>query len=134
MKIITLDDMEERARAFRKWFIGHEHTHVYTAKDAIEKMKNERFDLVMLDHDLAEEHYLIQSEGLSETWQPGMTKYSPGTGMDVVDFMVKKESPMAKTVIVHSYNPVRAPEMFRKLDDAGFIVHRLPFGRNPIGD
>lgn len=137
MRILTLDDMETRADAFRKWFIGHEHIHVYTAKDAIRELGGPAFDLVMLDHDLAEEHYLELSEGLHETRQPGMPEYSPGTGMDVVDFLVQQARGGAPNlphkVIVHSYNSARAPLMRSILKDLGIIAYRIPFGTNPLG-
>jgi len=133
MRILTLDDMQIRQDEFRKWFIGTEHIAVATAKEAIDALGGPAFDLVCLDHDLAEEHYLELSEGMSEMAIPGSKiEYSPGTGMDVVDFLVqqaKADAPnVPRYVVVHSYNPGRAAEMVRRLYEAGYQVMRMPFG------
>ena len=134
MRILTLDDMESRQSQFRKWFIGHTHDEAFDAKVAIGLLENFDYDLVMLDHDLAEEHYLVMSEGLHETRQPGQPEYSPGTGMDVADFIVSMPvERRPKVAIVHSYNPGRAVEMYQRLREAGMKVHRIPFGKNPLG-
>lgn len=137
MRILTLDDMEVRAEQFRRWFAGHEHIHAYTAREAIEALRvSPSFDLIMLDHDLAEEHYLTLSGGLHETRQPGMPEYSPGTGMDVVDYLVLMArdgaANLPKRAIIHSFNSARAPLMRSILKDLGIISYRVPFGNNPL--
>jgi hypothetical protein len=66
VKVLFLDDMHIRHDTAKRWFEGHELVHVYTAPDAIAKLKETKFDLVCLDHDLAEEHYLTLSEGVSQ--------------------------------------------------------------------
>lgn len=131
VRVLTLDDMEIRQHAFRRWFLTHEHECVYTAPEAIRLLGGPAYDIVMLDHDLAEEHYLTVSEGLSEVVLPGEPTYSPGTGMDVVDFIVaqkRADAPNApKLVIVHSWNPTRSIEMVARLRDAGVPVWKIPF-------
>jgi hypothetical protein len=66
VRILTLDDMETRQRIFGIWYAGFEHYKAYTADEAKNLLVGDRFDLVCLDHDLTEEHYLTLSEGLSE--------------------------------------------------------------------
>jgi hypothetical protein len=134
MRILSLDDMESRQSQFRRWFAGHTHDEAFDAKVAIGLLENFDYDLVMLDHDLAEEHYLIESEGLHETRQPGQPEYTPGTGMDVVDYIVKMPiERRPKTVVVHSYNFGRSVEMYVRLNESGIRVYRIPFGNNPLG-
>src|SRR5689334_19670090 len=53
MKILFLDDMEERHRLFKIRNIGRDVTHVYNAKEAIEALNSTKFDVVSLDHDLS---------------------------------------------------------------------------------
>ena len=128
MRVLTLDDMEIRQAAFRRWFLTHTHDEAKDAPSAINLLEHFDYDLVMLDHDLAEEHYLTVSEGLSEVARPGDPVYSPGTGMDVVDYIVSM--PFArkpKRVIVHSWNPTRSFEMVRRLQDADVKVWKIPF-------
>lgn len=130
MRVLTLDDMEIRQNFFRRWFREHEHHVALDAPTAIVLLDcsgrlEPVFDLVMLDHDLAEEHYLTASEGLSETGDDG---YAPGTGMDVVDHIVKMPvEQRPKRVVVHSWNPTRSVEMFNRLRDAGIAVWKIPF-------
>lgn len=127
MRILTLDDMETRALTFRQWFAGHEHVHVYTSQDAIRELGGPAFDLIMLDHDLADEHYE----------RMGMSTYGPGTGMDVVDFLVRQAragaTNLPRKAIIHSYNSARAPLMRSILKDLGIIAYNVPFGKNPLG-
>lgn len=133
MRILTLDDMQTRQDAFARWFIGHTHDFAMDAPSAIKLLDSFDYDLVMLDHDLAEEHYLTMSEGMSEERQPGAPEYSPGTGMDVVDFIINMPAERRPhTVIVHSYNTPRAIEMRSKLKDVGIVAYRVPFGSNPL--
>ena len=147
MRVLTLDDCHARQRYFRWWFQGHDHTEVYTAKEALDRLGEGQWDLVMLDHDLAEEHYLALSEGLNEgpVHKPdcrrhpcdcGASDYKKlaGTGMDVVDHIVSMpRERWPKLVIVHSMNPVRSLEMVRRLADAGVVVMKRVFDvHNPV--
>lgn len=119
MRVLTLDDMELRQAAFRRWFIGCDLLQVFTSQAAIDALRTKGFfDLVMLDHDLAEEHYLTF----------GDEKYSPGTGMDVVDFIITMPADQRpKQVVIHSQNVPRSEEMLARLIEARVRSMRLPF-------
>ncbi len=54
MRILFLDDMKIRHDIFVENATGHQVAHVYDAGTAIDAMSRERFDMVYLDHDLAE--------------------------------------------------------------------------------
>jgi CheY-like chemotaxis protein len=129
MRVLTLDDMETRHYYFRRWFAGFDLVETYTAKEAITALDNGgRFDLVMLDHDLAESHYLTLSEGLSEEQLPGMDEYEPGTGLDVarhIATMPKEKQP--GQVVVHSWNPGGSAAMHETIYRAGIRVARKRF-------
>lgn len=129
MKILFLDDMEIRHSAFTRNHIGHDIRQAFTAQEAIRMINANDFDVVFLDHDLAEEHYLKMSEGLSE--EPTNDGYAHGTGMDVVDHIIQMEpEDRPKHVIVHSMNGVRGTEMTKRLKEAGiWCIHR-PFNPN----
>ena len=80
----------------------------------------ERVALVSLDHDL----------GLPG--ERGGSPFDPGTGMDVVKILERREASFP--VIVHSSNPVAAERMMFGLVDAGWNAFRLPpFGDDWIG-
>jgi CheY-like chemotaxis protein len=112
MRVLFLDDKQERHDAFRRNTIGHDVLFVFTASEAIKALETgPRFDQARLDHDLAEEHYL----------QFEASEYAPGTGMDVVDHILKMApEKRPKKVIVHSFNEPRSREMILRLRDAGF--------------
>ena len=140
MKILFLDDMEIRHKAFARAAIGHEVIAVKTAQEAIQALREEpRFDYVSLDHDLSEEHYETMKTSLSEACAsvdcpisssphvrqlgcPG-TNYTPGTGMDVVDYIVSTmpKEKLPRRVVVHSFNP-RAEEMVARLRDSSLVA------------
>ena len=139
MRILFLDDMKTRHDAVIRWFgdkPGVELVRVFTAPEAIARLSEGHFDVVFLDHDLAEEHYLTLSEGLSEDRVAGEAEYMCGTGMDVVDWLIANPIvpgdgviPDARhsNIIVHSWNPSRAPEMFNRLKGAGFNAYKIQF-------
>jgi CheY-like chemotaxis protein len=117
VKVLFLDDMKTRHDAFRRKMIGHDVTHVHTAREAIEALDKAIYDVAHLDHDLSDEHYE----------QDEYVGFSPGTGMDVVDHLVKMsmdQRPLA--VIVHTFNE-RGREMLARLLDAGIAARWIRF-------
>lgn len=128
MKILFLDDMQQRHDTFRRNHIGSDVLHAYTAEEANRSLDNQVWDVASLDHDLCEEHYLTMSEGQSEDVIPGHKAYSPGTGMDVVDHIVAMPpEKRPRAVIVHSMNVVRSQEMVARLRDAGIRTAWMKF-------
>jgi len=109
MNILILDDMEERHDAFREKFKNIECNiiHVTTAKECIEALKNNTFDLICLDHDLGGKE----------------------TGHEVSKWIAdnKNTHPMDKTkIIIHSYNPVGAIYIFQELRDVNIYSYIKP--------
>ena len=106
--ILILDDDQDRLVAFKRILSrqGDDLTMVSTATDAISMLKLYVYPIVFLDYDLD----LQQSLDIKET----------GTGMDVVDWIVKNKAQFQRThFIVHSLNPVYGPLMYTTLKTAG---------------
>jgi CheY-like chemotaxis protein len=116
MRILVLDDMEERHKAFGRWYDGdHTVVHVWTAPRACRLLTSEkRFDVAFLDHDLRPEHYYSYLAGA------GDEPTDHGTGMQVVNEIVKLPSELRPVqAVVHSWNTDRAHEMVQRLRDVG---------------
>jgi len=80
-------------------------THARTPEEAIEALEKTVFDEVTLDHDL----------GMAYDPYPREM-----TGMQVVNHIVQMDpEKRPREVLVHSANIIRAPEMVRRLRDAG---------------
>lgn len=82
-------------------------THCLSVKDGIEKIKNEHFDLIMIDHDLG----------------------GKSTTLPFVDFLDENsdENLLNSVFIIHSLNPVGAENIEKLLRKKFRNVFRLPF-------
>jgi CheY-like chemotaxis protein len=125
MKILFLDDDESRHYYFNKIYMDRisnnrelvcEYKMVWDAKACIEALEtNPAFDLVYLDHDLGNQHYVdINLEN---------------TGSEVARFIVNKldKEKYPKAVIIHSWNTVGATNMEQLIKSVGILVIRQPF-------
>lgn len=112
MKILFLDDDEQRHDAFRRESIGHDVRHVRTVEQAIKALREHGpYDVASLDHDLGREHYAS----------------GPGHGYDVAVFLEEHTALCPPTVIVHSYNPNGARRMLAALQRTGCRSAWIPF-------
>ncbi len=106
--ILALDDDPARHALFTTSFGVY--GRVETAFDAIEALKKQRWDVVLLDYDLDQ-----------------FGAIDPGTGEDVVDWVVDHAARFRKfgtLFIVHSHNWVFGPVMTTKLQRAGLKAVR----------
>lgn len=101
MKILILEDSAERMEFFYKKFEDSEIRHVEHAKDAIEALENNQYDIIFLDHDLG---------GTQMNYDP------KDCGTLVAEYL--SENPVDSKIIIHSFNPVAANRMIN-------ILHRL---------
>jgi CheY-like chemotaxis protein len=112
MKILVLEDNEERIKWFkRKLEPFCDLTMFSNAELAIEKIKEEKFDVIFLDHDLGGKVYVDSNE--------------PNTGYQVAKIIpntINKDS----YIIIHSLNPVGIQNMMNELN--GMNVIRMHFG------
>ena len=108
MKILILEDNFERQEQFRKNLSGHNIEITDSSKVAIEKLTNEKYQLLFLDHDLG-----------------GLVGVESGenTGYEVAEFLKFNNQHMPQNIIVHSLNVPGAQNIIAALPNA---VH-IPF-------
>jgi hypothetical protein len=71
-------------------------------------------------------HLLSLDHDLGPSRERNGERFEPGTGMQVVDFLVSQRPTFP--VIVHSSNPIDTPLMRSRLEEAGWTVYRVvPF-------
>ncbi len=101
MKILILEDDPERHKAFRKWLLRDAVTIVETTSACIQKLTDESWDILFLDHDLG-----------GETMVPS----DAGTGYEVAQWLTHNPDHLPFTqIILHSYNPVGRENMYQVL-------------------
>ena len=115
--ILVLDDDEHREATMMKVLAGRfdQFKHVFfdNAPETIAWLKENLKDVVLicLDHDLGPNRQL------------GDGQFDPGTGRDVVDYLVS-QTPYCP-VIVHTTNSWAAPGMEMALKEAGWKCSRV---------
>ena len=58
MRILLLEDSQERVKWFVKQLIGNVIDFAYTSDQANKFLLENEYDVIFLDHDLDEEHYV----------------------------------------------------------------------------
>lgn len=91
MRILFLDDSHDRVSDFMPNCRNHQVDFAYNAKDALEYLQNNTYDIVYLDHDLS----INQSDGYYD---------NEDTGYDVARKMRYMEHLHGCTVFVHTMN------------------------------
>lgn len=109
MKILFLDDNENRHAKFRQQSIGCSIDHVYTAAEAIEKIDDEdiTYDIIFLDHDL---NWQTENQ-LNEDEEDGRT---------VARHLATVDRYKDSIVIIHSLNNQGGMLMKGILEDGGY--------------
>lgn len=117
MKILFLDDSSQRHSIFKQNAIGCSVDHVYTAKEAIEKLNNPdiHYDTIFLDHDLNEE----KENQLNDNEEDGRM---------VAKFLSEIDRYSNSLIIIHSLNSPASLIMSSILQNKGFnSVYCVPF-------
>lgn len=119
MKLLILDDDENRHKGFRNKFFEHDRVHVHSAKECIKQLdENGPWDYVFLDHDLSHVHY----EAWYDMVKRGHTEIKvEGTGMDVAEWLEKNPKKKPANIIIHSLNKPGADNMMRALPEAKHV-------------
>ena len=112
MKILILEDNEERHKKFLEALKSHEVVIVETSQEAIKYLKEEKWDVAFLDHDLGGQANV--SSG-------------PGTGYEVAVWLSENVDRMPTQVYIHSMNPVGSQKMKFALPDAIVSPVRILF-------
>ena len=108
MKILVLEDNLERQQQFRNNLIGHNVTITDSSKMAIEKLTNEKWEILFCDHDLGNQVNVTSGDN---------------TGYEVAKCLENNKQHMPTNIIVHSLNTVGAKNIIAALPNA---VH-IPF-------
>jgi CheY-like chemotaxis protein len=126
LKVFILEDDPERIRRFRESLLG---AHIVdNVTDAIEALKNNNFDTLLLDHDLGGEIFVP------------MGNQNTGSGLArwMSDNVDKYPQHIDAQIIIHSYNPGGSDNMLSTLLTAGYTcVSKIPFYKlfqGPLGD
>ena len=113
MKILILEDNQERIKYFKRIYKNCELTIctvLYSAKKSVEQ---EEFDVLFLDHDICENNF----EGIE----------LEETGYDFVKFLVEHSLQKHAVIYIHSMNPSGANLMLNLLKDNNYEVQWIPF-------
>lgn len=100
MKILILDDQEQRHKHFKKELCFHTLCHVYTSKECIKKLSEETFDCVFLDHDLGGQEMVESGEN---------------TGYEVCVWLKNNIEKCPDQIYIHTMNPVGRQNMLSVL-------------------
>lgn len=118
LKILFIDDEEWRVRSGKEHGVLPAHTFwAPTPEDAIRMLREDKWDVVFFDHDLAEAHYKGYAGGVP-------------TGADIAKILVNEILPECKyepVFLVHSLNSFGALMIHRILTDAGYKSTITPF-------
>lgn len=116
MRILVLDDDLYRIKTFNKKFKEHEITCSTEVLKLVSIMeRNEKFDLICLDHDLGE---LVKEYLVPPTYW---------TGLDAVKKIIELKDKYPRHIIIHSWNPTGAIQMLDLLEKAGINCSACPF-------
>lgn len=115
MKILILEDDEQRVKKFKEQMYGHVLYITHLPKQAKKWLEEIEFDLITLDHDLAEE-----MQGLDNN-------FDVGTGLEVANFIGQNPQLSQKAqILIHSLNGGGAQRMISAMKSRGEIQH-VPF-------
>ncbi len=130
LKILFVDDDPIRHQYFAKKFTDNtkfEVTQVTLVETAMVLLQNEKWDLVFLDHDMADHEPLNEIREMYGTHKL--------TGQTITRFIKTLPNSMhPKEVIVHSWNIEAAIKMVQDLESVGILAKQIPFNPNYIPD
>lgn len=121
MRVLIVEDNPHRHEVFNSVYSGDEIVHAYSYSEAVAALAGNKFDLISLDHDLAE-------------FQPG--EFVPGmygkgrelTGYDVALFITQMpEDKWPDKVVIHSVNPSGSQMILSLMERNGIPSIRQPF-------
>jgi CheY-like chemotaxis protein len=111
VNILFLDDNKERCEKFQN--LVENTTIVHTAEECITCLKNQLWNIVLLDHDLGGKIFVDSGD--------------EDCGMAVVRFLMKAPPNPKPRIIIHSLNYPASQKMYKDLVGAGYNVERVPF-------
>jgi CheY-like chemotaxis protein len=115
-RVLIVEDDESRCVWFRRRLAHCELDVTCHVPEAIAWLGEREYELILLDHDLREEHYFSDEPD------------DEHTGYAVAAWLAAHaDSQPRATVVVHSLNYAGAGRMVEKLLEAGFDAEHVPF-------
>jgi CheY-like chemotaxis protein len=115
-RILIVEDDEERCAWFGWKFAGREMDVTCDVRQALAWLSAREYAVILLDHDLAEEHYYSDAPD------------DERTGYAVAAWLASHPSSQRDAmIIIHSLNYVGAKRMLDTLHDAGRDAEHVPF-------
>jgi CheY-like chemotaxis protein len=115
-RVLIVEDDETRCDWFRRRLGRHELDVTCNVGQAINWLGQKEYDLILLDHDLLEDHYFSN--------EPDDER----TGYAVAAWLAAHPGSQPRaTVVVHSLNYAGAQRMVETLTAAGFDAEHVPF-------
>jgi CheY-like chemotaxis protein len=115
-RILIVEDDETRCVWFQEKFARHEIDLTCDVAQAFEWLAARDYEIILLDHDLVEEHYFSD--------EPDDER----TGYAVANWLAAHPERHRKALIViHSLNYSGAQRMLDKLGEAGLEAEHIPF-------
>lgn len=115
-RILIVEDDETRCEWFHQKFAAHTHDVTCDVKQAIEWLEGREYTAILLDHDLADEHYL------SEEPDDERTGYAVAAWL-----AAHPDRQRDALIVIHSLNYAGARRMLDILQDAGRDAEHVPF-------
>lgn len=127
MRVLILDDDEQRHAGFRAAMVGVERVHVRNYEEAVKALSGSWFDVAYLDHDLSDRQAVGQFLGDPSMFGGEMT------GADVARHIAAMDRDARPgCVVIHSWNPDGARRMATILREAGVRAQIAPYGRGAV--
>lgn len=124
MRVLILDDNEDRHKGFAKALVGCERVHVNNYYEVVSVLAGPRFDVAYLDHDLSDRQAVGQFLGSPELFA------GEKTGTDVAEYIAEMPADRRPDrVVIHSWNPSGAQRMADILREVGVSCTLAPYGR-----
>lgn len=115
-RVLIVEDDETRCDWFRRRLGQHELDVTCSVEEAINRLGEKEYDLILLDHDLLEDHYYSD--------EPDDER----TGYAVAAWLAAHPGSQPRAIIVvHSLNYAGAQRMVEALVSAGFDAEHVPF-------
>lgn len=114
MNIFILEDSEERINFFKEKLKNHTLYIYYDNTDLAKNfIKENKMDMLFLDHDLDGLHHVPSSE--------------ENTGYQFVKYLVENNLQKESAITIHSMDTPGANKMLNLLKDNGYKVNWIPF-------
>ena len=103
MRVLILEDNENRCVKFREALMGHDLDITEFSKEAIQLLKENEYDILFLDHDLGGQVYVESGEE---------------TGFEVAEWLSQNTDRKPKEIYLHSLNEWGRKNMKNVLPDS----------------